>query len=463
MPRPSPRSFVHLSLLVAYVLFGGAGCLQDVSGEAVPDGASLYYPSQLALSRDGRSAYVVSTNFDQRFSAGWLTQVDVAALAAAGSDARGAAAALRQGPRVASLGGPLVLSQDGRRAYLAHRGLGQLTAFDVGDATPANGGLDTWRCDGGPRDGLSNRLRKTSCDAAHLLDLQMATAGRLGLAEEPDRDDFLDPFALLPFADGQLGVAFLNTYRLAKIPPTLPLGVGEVLQGPKEAQLDDAIVVNGGVVAAGRRGNNDYGAGESLLLAFANGAGPGTVTLPSQAMGRAPERGERGPTLTRLLAAPGGEPRLFALGRRPDTLSVIRLHQAPQSQVRDDAVVVTQQPEKAVVTHTEVLPEQTLSALAYLTRPSGNLVVASSFVRDTLYFFADLGDRLTLVHRLHLPAGRGPAAMLPVTLEGRTYLLVTTFFDHGLTLLDVSSDNVSDFRLQARVQDVQFPAQTRAR
>lgn len=444
---------------VALALFG-AGCLQDVSGEAVPASARLYYPSQLALSRDGRSAFVVSTNFDQRFNAAWLTQVDVPALVAAGNDAQAAAAALRQGPHVASLGGPLALSRDGRRAYLAHRGLGLLTAFDV---AAGEGGSDAWRCGGGERGNLSNRLRKTDCDEAHVLDVRMATAARLGLADEPGRDDFLDPFALLPLDDGQLGVAFLNAHRLAKVTAGLPLDVGEVLEAPPAARLDDVALVANTLVAAGRTGSDELGGGESLLVAWPHAVGTSVQALPSRAMGKNPDRGERGPALTRLLPAPGEDGRLFALGRRPDTLSVVRLRTAPQSQVQNDVVTVAPLPPTPTVVHTEVLPEQTLSALAYLARPSGALVVASSFVRDTLYFFADLGDRLALVHRMRLPVGRGPAAMLPVTVDGRTYLLVSTFFDHGLTLLDVSSDNVSDFRLQARVQDGQFSAQTRAR
>lgn len=449
----------------ASVLLFCNACVGDVSGEAVGPSARFYYPSRAAVGADGNTLVVVNTNFDQRFVTGWLTYVDVPALVQAGDDPNAAAAAVTQGPRVLGLGGPLVVDAAGRSAWLAHRGAGLMTHFSIG-TDAARGGRDLWRCatvDSGPgRGALSNREKKTSCDAAHLFDVRMATAAHQGLADEPERDDYYDPFALVPLADGALAVGFLGTGAVAELALSTTPAVRAVRRGPEGSRLTDLVAAGSALVGAGQRASLQAPAGQSLLLRWAQGADVAAALEPSAAMGSMPQSVERGPEVVRLLASPSDPNRVFLLARRPDVVAVAQL-QAPIEGIERAGVVdgVGQAP-AFKLRATEVLADQALNELAYLPRATGDLLVASSFVRDTLYFFAESGDGLALVHRIKLGRGRGPAALVPVDVDGRSFLAVTTFFDHGLDLIDVSSANVADFRLHARVSDAQLLPTNRA-
>ena len=66
-----------------------------------------------------------------------------------------------------------------------------------------------------------------------------------------------------------------------------------------------------------------------------------------------------------------------------------------------------------------------------------------------------------------LPAGRvanvgsGPLQMVQATVEGRSLLLVTAFFEHALTVIDISAPNPDAFHIVAQVKNAEVPTASR--
>jgi hypothetical protein len=197
-----------------------SGCAFELPGEPPPEKA-FYYPIGLAVSPDQTTAYVVSSNFDQRYNAGWVSAVDLrklvdaidsvscAGTCKAGSrcvvggsgfecvalanaskcgscqpfevcaDVSGAfqcrqlpdlTAAMGQQLRVPSLGGQIALDPLGRFAVVAARGGRPLTRIELGSTCEQYLGTGCQMHCGDPnaREGLDTPAQKTDCDCGHL-------------------------------------------------------------------------------------------------------------------------------------------------------------------------------------------------------------------------------------------------------------------------------------------------------
>lgn len=465
----SPR-FFRLPLAGVVVLFTAlAACVAPLPGEVPPADAILYFPGAMATMPDGRSAYVVSSNFDQRFDAGWLTRIDLDALADALSDKTDASKALRQVLHVPSLGAELQVSAARKRMYLSHRGTGLLSLYDIGAADSQNAGLQSISCgDGNNKAQLSGYARRTDCDAAHLFDARKTMAVRLGVQHAAEREDFDDLASLGVDSNGQLWLGFLGDKHLVAVDDpadaSMP-SLSTLLEGPQGSTYAHVLPLSdGSLLAAGQLGElmdgrlQDDGPRQALLSHFS--AAPTRRTSNYQpARNLGDQRGIiRGtPGLPRICVSPRDNSRVFALSQAPDALLTLALTTEPQSVVQaDGSVTQAKSPLQVKLVQAYALTDAKLTDLQYIPRAAGDVLVATSLDKEALYFFDVSLDEVHLLHRIRLPQSHGPYRVLPVLLRGKEALLVSTFFDHGLSIIDISSPSFADFTVTS-VHDALFP------
>lgn len=440
-------------------------CLQGLPAELPSDESLLYYPGALIAPSGGHAAYVVNTNFDQRFDTGWLTRVDLDVLGArlaAGSDLR---PALQRGLKVPSLGGDAALSTSAHRAWLTHRGSGYVSVLDVS----ADGTLSCGT-PGGAR-ALGGYLARTDCDEAHLFDLKSRLAEQLGVAHRPERERLDDPLALVDAEPGAALVAFLADQRIVSLSDATDgrpsLGAMR-LSGPGGARYHAlSVLPDGSLLACGQTGpGSDFGMSEALLSYFPvltpytsvlQGVGAAQHLFPSRLLsdGRAFDRAAA--SLGRAAAAPAADGRIFVLSRGPEgVLALAPTLSAPTRLDAQGALSSNDRIDAFALTEAYAVPGVRLTDVLYLPRSGGDLLVASSLERDALYFFDTTGPRLQLVQRMRI-GGRGPYRMLQVEGDSRPLLLVSTFYDHGLTVVDLSPTSAADF-VSTSFVDATYPS-----
>ncbi|RMG14601.1 MAG: hypothetical protein D6729_13510 [Deltaproteobacteria bacterium] len=133
----SPPRFLLLCLLGA-----GLGCVQ---GAKMPQPLHVFrYPGALRLSEDGRTLFVVGTNFDLAWEAGVLQAIDLEALDAAigPGDPEGAeplhieTVPLRDAVTIDSFGGEIAAApvEGGLRLFVPHRAAGTVSVVDANSA-----------------------------------------------------------------------------------------------------------------------------------------------------------------------------------------------------------------------------------------------------------------------------------------------------------------------------------------
>jgi hypothetical protein len=444
----------------------------------------------MALAADGATAFIVNANFDQRFNTSWLTRVDVPNLVRAARTGTDPSVAVSQGLHVPSLGGDLVLSHDHNRAYLAHRGSGLLTTMDV--VHDATGSLQL-SC-GTPGDGedMNHAEAHTQCDRAHLFRLREAVATKDGTLKDPNIRRYDDPYAVaaLPHENGTtLFVGYLQASRISILEdPKSSHDANDVLQvrgylrTPAQGMARLATSKQGLVLGASRAAmtpSMDEATQRSYLVgaqaplvggsfdttAAGKVGGLAAQSFPlSLALGGTQPGAGTGADISGVVISPKDPNRLFVLSHMPDALTALRLDLPPYTTL-DDAGTVQVQTNLLAFTllDAQSVAHSTLSDVAYISRDAGDLLVTTSLTQDMVYFFDPTGDDLQLVHRMHLPQGQGPVALLHAVVDGRDVLLVSTFFDHGLTVLDIASANFSDFFVLASLHDENFPVAPRVR
>ncbi|MBT6175959.1 MAG: hypothetical protein HOI23_01845, partial [Deltaproteobacteria bacterium] len=159
-----------LALILACALAAlSFGCSADVAG-TTPPGQALFYPTSMELSSDGRYVYVVNSNFNQTYSSGWLSLVDLDLVLTDGTTSSEAILSREDGGqiRIPGLGGELAISSDGSSALLPHRGLNargevMITRFDFGTDAMASCGDPDYET------GFTGREAVTDCDEDHLI------------------------------------------------------------------------------------------------------------------------------------------------------------------------------------------------------------------------------------------------------------------------------------------------------
>ena len=181
------RSF--RSALLLLLVFAG-GCRRQLTGYPYPETNELYFPLGVQLSPDGRFAYVLSTNWDQRFNTGWVSVIDIDALVqrsrnAAPDEVPSPNDVVVQQLYVPSLGGEMTLSPDNKYLVATFRNRAQVIVFDV----LPDGLLSCAYSDS--KAGLNAADRLTACDRFHIYHFTQ---------DGPDygliQDQFVDPFSV---------------------------------------------------------------------------------------------------------------------------------------------------------------------------------------------------------------------------------------------------------------------------
>jgi hypothetical protein len=431
---------------ILFALWGTlCACPQPLPAELPGDDTVLYFPSALVAMPDGHTAFVASSNFDQRFDAGWLTRIDLDRLAEQVAARASLRPALARELKIPSLAGDLVTLPDARRAYVAHRGSGTLTALDFGDA----GGSHLHCGTPGGAKALGGYLARTDCDQAHLFDLKKQLAERDGIFHSPRREQLNDPLALVRADDRQAMVAFLGDERIVGFDQDgsgLPRLSDAEVHGPGRARYGALTrLANGGLLACGHASAGAFATEEALLSVF-----PAATPSVGQHMFLSRELAD-GRSLDRapghlIRAVEAADGRVFVLTRGPEAILVLEPTAAASTRLDEEGALTgsaTADPYALVEAYP--VPGVRLTDAALVPHDGGELLVVTSLERDALYVFdVSSSTRLHLAARLRI-AGRGPNRLLLVGGSEHPLLLVSTFYDHGLTVLDLSPANATDF------------------
>jgi hypothetical protein len=436
------RPLLLLSLVFA------TGCGRELPLEVPTAQQPLFYPGSLKLSADGNTGYIVNTNFNQRFSSGWISSFNVGTLVGAASPLL----ALQRQAFVPSMGGALALSADGTQAVLPHRGQALVTVLDL---SPGTGGASC-SGQGGSRAHLSTQLLRTSCDKNHLIDLVAGLGDRLPPAGV-DRNGLRDPLAavaLPPPNASSMAIGFLSSSYLMTLDLAPPGGGAKVGQW---VSLSPYLLNSLGVLPAstgtplstpqligtshahgiGSVGSTVLSVDVPSLLAAPSGGPLGAVTA-GDVEGSCGGRG-----IAAVAAAPDGQ-HLYAINRHPNALVVLRRQQDPTTAVPGGAVRLAAAA-TLTVTAAQALDEVRLGDVLYVPRPNGDLLVASGVDTDRLYFFDPQGDNVSLLGSLRLGQGDGVFSLAHTQVGGKTILLATLFFSHGLAAFDLSGASLAQF------------------
>ncbi len=444
-----------------------AACARPLPGEPPPEN-SFYFPDGVAVTSNGQYAYVVSSNFDQRFNAGWVSIVD---LGAAMSGASRQASIVDQ-VRIPSLGGSIAIDPQDRFAVVAHRGGESLTVLEIGD-----GGRSLSCGDDEAEKDLDSEEQHTDCDRRHLVRIVRDHDNWNGELEE---DEVRDPYAVSLFNHFDanpninaevllLAVGFISSGRMLVYTVDLdgsgPLlaprrsvvlgtsGAGNI--APRPAAPGDPTAPTDYVAATSLEfGENsilstvyNFDVGRTLADDLDGGANFVTqVRLSGSAGGR---------ELIDLVFSPDGS-RAYASNNLPDALVVFDTTLGGFQEVAPGGGYTTQvRPRFAILGATPV--EGQPAGLAYLARTDGDVLAVLSFSSDTLYLYSVVGDELVPAFRGdgdNAP-GLGPfqIAAVPVASGSQRHLLVTTFYDHGLAIVDVPPGQLDGTRRIARLRD----------
>ena len=448
-------------------------CAAPLPAQTPPGGALLYFPGPFFGTPDARAAYLVSTNFDQRFDAGWLTRIDLAQVGLALAANAPLAPCLARELFVPSLCSDALFSPTAASGYLSHRGNGYVTVLTL---VAKSDGQHISCGEKGGAASLGGYFARTDCDADHLFDLKTALASREGILHRPEREQLDDPVAVVANPNGAPWFAYASDSRLVQITPApAAASVQAVRTGPSGASFASLLALaDGSLCGLGQRsGAGEGGPQESLLRVWPPGSAEpldvfvSRILSDGRALDRAPAallRATAAPALVAPVATPfgpmagpvfGNDGRLFVLSQGPDALIALRPSPRAQSQI-DDVGAVTASASAAGYELADAypLPGATLTDVAYVSRDSGDLVVVSSLERDALYFFDVSTARLQLLRRLRLLDGRGPNRMLVAIAGGRPVLLVSTFYDHGLVVVDLSPSSATDFVAKSMHDDL---------
>lgn len=491
--RSMGRWRVHLGLCATWVasLGAGLGCAQELPGEDAPSDA-LYYPSAIDVSEDGSVAYVLSSNFDKRFNTAWLSVLD---LEDAYAQAQNASGILSGGDLASITVVPSFISRvrlphlPGRMArrvqdgavdfWISHRGSSALTRVEVGDAG------QSVSCGGAPEANAPSLYRRTDCANTHVVQIQETGYPVRGCTTEEESTrqgvfdsaclssfDLEDPFAMawipLPSGEEGLAVSYLGsgwvTISEPQTQPAEPLTLSPVaslfLGGGARSGLSQLQVhpTEPGILlglSQSRATDANLSAVYGIELAAAldptlgaDGAqGISLLDIQAQAGGNA---------LYDMAFSADGQ-RAFALNRLPGSLVV--LDAQPSSEQRENLLGELEQTDlPRMQVHASLPLSGDPSALWVEPGPGGmgERIFVSALADDAIVVLRHQDGNVRVEARLD-GVGAGPFAMTAVERDGITLLLVTTFFDHGLVAIDISSADAQNFRMVRRYRNDAIP------
>ncbi|MCK5688674.1 hypothetical protein KAI87_05350 [Myxococcota bacterium] len=465
----SARSLYRLTVLV---LLGSLSlsCAQETGGDPPPD-KSLYYPVWIEPSPSGDNLYVVNSNFDQRYSSGWLSVINIDDFLAAGMTTDKGDAIVTS-LDIPSLGGALSIIPGGKMAVISHRGLPTLTLLEIGSNDSA---IDCGSATGS-RGSLTRDQEFTDCDEAHLFMMSGEA-----FDEEDGKDSWVsDPYAMASFkhsldgsteetllAVGHLGTGRLSLYQVSPLGSSPAFteersfslgssGTGDLMMMPSNSTMGDHTFLAATSQYTGSLTSSMYAIDVDLLRA---GEDHVSVTRPiSQDIG--------GAELFGLSFSTDGE-RAYVSNRG----SVWGANNPDAVVVMDTAMLTSmERPESTSDWEPQSAPGfQVLSAQAVPGRPAQtvyihralgpDLLAVASFDENALYFFEVRGSELYLVGYLDEytsdsgeDVGDGPFILRHIQRDNKEILLVLSFYDHTLMALDVTSLDAGDFTPIARLR-----------
>ena len=483
-------------ILTRCVAFGAilvAACARTLPGDP-PPASAFYFPVGIGVSPDERYAYIANSNFDLRYSAGWVSLVDLDAAIAGASMSE---VVLSQ-VKILSLAGGISLSPSGAMATIAHRGAATLSLLEIGaDGRTASCG------DAGATTSLSNEEKYTDCDRAHMLPT-LCTAPQLDSDKRPSscpweeggvrrvfpeelyEEELSDPFATLlfthtPAAGGQealLAVSHLtpgdtsssqsNRLLLFRVDTGSNAGEAITLSPLKSIALGFAGISSlairpdgtGSFLAAATQ-QYDSSISEASTI-YAIDVEKTLTENKDRYAGHSVNSEAGGASIAGLAFAEPNGNLAYVNNRSPDSVVVMDTS-LEDSRERDSSGVVqmVRRPRFHVLGAT-VLPKRPASLLQVKRQSGEDLLAIASFTDDAVFLMSIEGESLRLTGRLDVP-GNGPFALAHVTRGTRDYLLVITFFSHALLIYDVTGAEASRFPLVAELHSSETPAADPAR
>ncbi|MFC1610215.1 YncE family protein [Myxococcota bacterium] len=478
----------HRIALTATLLGFGVGCARDLPGEAPPDHA-FYFPISVQVSPDYRYAYVVSSNFDLKYNAGWVSAVDLDRVLEAVGDGAPAPVPTSDMPallesalvsqlRVLSLAGNLALNEDGSLAILPHRGDPTVTLMEI---TEEGASLTCGNANATKK--LNKIEEQTDCDVDHLVRLDAKETFDEELADNEVKDPFsATMFTYRPETGDELPLAAVGHLSSSEDGGRLALFEVSGRQGEEPPRLGALRAVR-----IGRSGVANLAVHPDTSGAFVAGAsqvsGSDSVlsTIYSIDVGRALEQKEDGSwrrsdnvpwrhsinaelgglDLLGIAFSPSGQ-LAFVSNRRPDSVVVLDASLLTIEEIQDDGSIRhIVRPRYSVVGATPI-PDRP-AGVVYVPRADvSDLVVVASFDDDVLFALTPQGTELKITGRLD-NVGLGPFALARASRGGRELLLVTTFFDHGLAIFDVTPAEPTSFELLAHLRSEETEPEREAR
>lgn len=474
-------SAAPLAILLSCALLAlSVGCSADVAGTTPPDQA-LFYPTSMQLSADGRYVYVVNSNFNQTYSSGWLSLVDLDVVLG-GSGSAVEAIVSREGGgqiRIPSLGGELAVSADGASALLPHRGLNprgevMITRFEFGSDTLASCGDPEFQ------EGFTGREAVTDCDEDHLI--------RVYVNGSDDLDPSVMPRELT--VDGQLENAYHSTsftWTNAEGVAREMVAIGYVTSGSVRLYeyADGAYsFVDVLQTPLGVTGHIGFHPNASQPFLIAAGGYSNVSKICSIDLNRSFSQEDEA-VYSHSLPNNGGR-KVYAFDFTADGSDLLIVNRSglatgspgtdsfANSLVRLDARLerATEQDSTGewddnvlrpamTVKDTVLLDGRATDVKAFMKADGQEVIAVTGFDNHKLSLFSSDGDVLRLDMRWDLDSdetspvgvGEGPVALEYTQRDGKDLLLVLNFFDHSLSVFDVSADSANDYTLLMKVHN----------
>lgn len=449
-------------------------------GRDPPSDGAFYFPMSIETSRglntDPRYVYVVSSNFDQRFNAGWISVIDLGKLLEPtdfdGTDSHVARFVQPADVpvdgllRTPALGARMAVSHDGTLGVTGYRGSGMVALVELG------GQSGSLRCGDKNAAGKRPEFGNTDCDKEHLVDVR-----ELDFGVEINRHDLRDPYAAAVVSYGvdegpvvgvgYLGSGWLTLFRVAaatsghKLKPETAAtintgGLGKLLVWPPVPSEGTTTFL----VAA-----TQYLGSTSELSGVYSIDVERLIGGDDDAFERHDLYGDIGGTeLYDLVLSPDGS-RAFALNRSPDSVVMMSIVLKPGSVAPPDAPDAPEDRDTLEINLQSALPlEGRPTSLAYVDRQQhGDLIAAASIDGDTVFLLTVVGNDLRLIYRLDGDEiGEGPITVTHARWQEHELLLVGTFYDHGVSVFDVTSNNPLEFEHLVHVRDNSLPSAQRS-
>ena len=479
-PRFFVKGFLPLCLLAVLAPLSMSACAESLALEEPGDDVLFYQPRSMA-NFDDSTVYLVNTNYDKRFSAGWISAIDVAQIVAAIDANTSGAAAVSRPLMVPRLGGRLVFNINNTKAFLPHAGSGILTVIDL---NPGPNGTTLSCGDTGDRSNLPTDLANTSCDRFHLVDL-------IDQAWQQDttrkQSDFSDPAAVVyvpangttpeTLLVGYLGVSWLTTLSLTDAPdPTSARMAAANLSAPTIATSATSIRHLTPSVA------------DPLTVYASGSASDGSTVFPLSLSGTQVTQGSGidlaaptgGSAVERSLVSPVDSSLIYTLNRQPDEVVTLKrtlrpvglVNSADRAAGKADTV-----PSATLQLQAEVVGVDSSQPfdLVYASRSSAagsslsDIVAVVGVAKNTVYFLQPTPTGLRLVGRVPLESDRiltsptpalegggpGGIAYINARAYGSTYtdlLFVSNYYSHTLSVIDISSQSAGAFKEVLRIE-----------